>query len=86
VADTHNHRIQKWSVGAEIGVTVAESSLGLHGTDAASLHYPHAVLVDDETQVVYALDTRNQRVQRWLFNATEGETIVGGNGTYIFFH
>jgi DNA-binding beta-propeller fold protein YncE len=83
VADNYWHRIQKWPKGAQDGMTVAGSSIGEDSNDAASLMSPTSVFVDEETNVIYVGDTGNNRIQKWLSNATTGETIAGGWGTYI---
>ncbi|CAF1144804.1 unnamed protein product [Adineta steineri] len=80
VADTGNHRIQKWLKNAEQGITVAGSSSGKRGEDAASLWFPENVFIDDQTNVIYVTDTNNNRIQRWLFNASQAETIIGASG------
>jgi sugar lactone lactonase YvrE len=82
VADYLNNRIQKWSKDAEQGITVAGSSMGTEGTDAATLSRPSDVLIDEETKTVYVVDRNNERIQRWLVDATSGDTIVGGSGTH----
>ncbi|CAF3198201.1 unnamed protein product [Rotaria sp. Silwood2] len=83
VADMWNSRIQKWPKTAHEGVTVAGSSNGTEGHDNATLYYPNDVIVDEETNVVYVMDTSNHRVQRWLSDATEGDTIAGGKGMHF---
>ncbi|CAF3746752.1 unnamed protein product [Rotaria sp. Silwood1] len=60
------------------GITVADSSDGTAGWNNASLVNPEAVRVDEKTKVFYVVDTYNNRIQRWLPGASEGETIVGG--------
>ncbi|CAF3414946.1 unnamed protein product [Rotaria sp. Silwood2] len=80
VADTYNARIQKWLKDAQEGITVAGSSEGFGGGDAASLLGPKDVFVDKETNVVYIIDSFNNRIQRYLPNATKGDTIAGGFG------
>jgi DNA-binding beta-propeller fold protein YncE len=82
VADRLNNRIQKWSKNATKGITVAGLSNSTSGINATSLNSPYAVLVDDETGVIYVADSFNNRVQRWLSNALEGDTIAGGFGMY----
>ena len=81
VADKGNHRIQKWMKNAEEGITVAGSNKGERGINATSLWFPEDVFVDDETNIVYIADTNNNRIQRWLSNASSGDTIVGESGT-----
>ncbi|CAF5013197.1 unnamed protein product, partial [Rotaria sp. Silwood1] len=40
VADTNNHRIQRWSVGATQGVTIAGDPYCVSGNGAAQLNMP----------------------------------------------
>jgi hypothetical protein len=47
------------------------------------LEHPNAVLVDEETEMMYITEGAQRRVQRWLINATEGETIAGRPGMFI---
>jgi sugar lactone lactonase YvrE len=82
VADYHNNRVQKWIKDSEEGFTVAGSSIGTEGTDAASLSGPSTVLIDEDTKTVYVIDRHNERVQRWLVGAPSGETIAGGAGMH----
>ena len=60
-----NSSIPKWTKGFSEGITVAGSSKSTAGHDAETLNYPNDVIVDDETNVVYAIDTSNNCVQRW---------------------
>ncbi len=89
VADFYNNRIQKWMKDAEQGITVAGSSMGDNGTDAATLSRPSDVFIDEETKIVYVVDQNNERIQRWLADASFGDTIAGGSGmhrrVYFFF-
>ncbi|CAF3927261.1 unnamed protein product [Rotaria sp. Silwood2] len=80
VADTWNNRIQKWLKNAQEGITVAGSSNGSYGHDAASLYSPQDVFVDIDTSVLYTADGYNGRIQRWLPGALKGDTIIGGVG------
>ncbi|CAF2136207.1 unnamed protein product [Rotaria magnacalcarata] len=86
VADMWNNRIQSWIQGSDEGVTVAGSSKGTEGHDPETLDFPNDMTVDDETDIVYVIDTSNNRVQRWKSFASEGDTIAGdmsaGNATY----
>ncbi|CAF2748345.1 unnamed protein product [Rotaria sp. Silwood2] len=85
VADTQNNRIQKWSSSAQDGITVAGSSTSAPDADAESLTAPYGIFVDEQTEVLYVADTANNRVQRWIPNALQGDTIVGGQGMNIVF-
>ncbi|CAF0986659.1 unnamed protein product [Rotaria sordida] len=80
VADMWNSRIQNWTTASREGTTVAGSNQGTEGHDPETLDYPNDVIVDDETNVVYVIDTSNNRVQRWKPFASEGDTIVGDRG------
>ena len=81
VADMWNSRIQRWNNDTPQGSTVAGSSSGTAGDAADQLNYPNDVTIDDETGVIYVIDTSNNRVQRWKPFASAGETIAGGMGT-----
>ena len=78
IADTLNHRIQKWTYGACSGITVAGT--GAPGATASQLNFPVAVVVDSN-QYMYITDTLNQRIQRWAPGACAGECLVGCSGT-----
>ncbi|CAF1182794.1 unnamed protein product [Adineta steineri] len=80
IADTLNHRIQKWNNNSKEGITVAGSKDGVGGDNAASLANPLYVWVDEQSSVIYIVDSDNDRVQRWLPNELFGSTIVGGTG------
>ncbi|CAF4208216.1 unnamed protein product [Adineta steineri] len=47
------------------------------GSGANQLNNPRSVLVDS-SGALYIADGINNRIQRWLQNATNGTTIVGG--------
>ncbi len=76
VADSKNHRIQKWAPAATAGITVAGGN-GLGGA-ANQLNTPFAVAVDDSGNIFIA-DTYNHRIQKWAPGATSGVTVAGGN-------
>jgi DNA-binding beta-propeller fold protein YncE len=80
VADMWNSRIQRWNSNTRQGSTVAGSSSGTAGDAPDQLNYPNDVTIDDETGVIYVIDTSNNRVQRWKSFASVGETIAGGMG------
>ena len=77
IADTNNHRIQKWIYGACSGVTVAGT--GVAGATASQLNYPVAVVVDSN-QYMYIVDQSNHRIQRWAPGACAGDCLVGCSG------
>jgi hypothetical protein len=77
IADTGNHRIQKWGLGESLGTSVA----GGHdqGSAANQLNTPIDVYVDTSGNV-YIADTENHRIQKWVPGAASGTTVAGGNG------
>ncbi|CAF1687279.1 unnamed protein product, partial [Adineta ricciae] len=80
VADLKKNHIQKWSMGANEGPTVAGSRAGQDGSSADLLYEPMNIQVDEETKILYIADKRNHRIQRWLPAALAGDTLVGGRG------
>ncbi|CAF4078401.1 unnamed protein product [Rotaria sordida] len=82
VADTLNHRIQKWNNGASSGVTVAGT--GVSGNSLSELSYPRGIVIDSNGYM-YITDSGNNRILRWPPNSNSGECIaactgIGGNG------
>ncbi|CAF3002004.1 unnamed protein product [Rotaria sp. Silwood2] len=79
VADTHNHRVQKFNLKAigSAGITVAGGNGAGNGTN--QLNMPWVVYVD-KNENVYVGDTDNSRIQMWAKGATSGVTVAGGNG------
>ena len=72
VADTSNHRVQRWAPGATEGVTVAGGNGAGDALD--QLRWPRDVDVEPDGSVLVA-DTDNQRVVRWAVGATEGVVV-----------
>ena len=77
IADTENHRIQKWAPGASEGTTVAGGNS--YGSAANQLKNPYRFTFDSSGNL-YIADTYNHRIQKWAPGASEGTTIAGGNG------
>ena len=65
IADTYNHRIQRWDPGASVGVTVAGSPTGASGNAATRLSYPIDIGLDAKETFLYVADFNNNRVQRF---------------------
>ncbi|CAF1382131.1 unnamed protein product [Rotaria sp. Silwood1] len=78
-SDLLNHP-QEIYVTRDGRTTVAGSSQGTEGHDPETLDYPNDVIVDDETNIVYVIDTSNHRVQRWKPFESEGDTIASDGG------
>jgi sugar lactone lactonase YvrE len=55
---------------------VAGQSNGIGGPGASFLNYSNDVAVDSNDNV-YVVDTYNNRIQLWPFNASSGITIAG---------
>jgi sugar lactone lactonase YvrE len=85
VADCMHDRIQRWPKDAKEGITVAGEFPYKPGSDTGLLRCPNAVLVDEEIDMIYIVDSGNHRIQRWLINASEGETIVDQIGMFNYF-
>jgi len=48
------------------------------GSALNQLNYPSCIIIHGDSLLV--ADTRNHRVMKWRFGATEGELFAGGNG------
>ncbi|CAF1124663.1 unnamed protein product [Adineta steineri] len=66
ICDYHNHRIQKWVIGATYGVTIAGSSTGVAGSALNLLNGPYDIWVDPNATYVLISDANNCRVQKYL--------------------
>ena len=77
IADTNNHRIQKWIIGGSSGVTVAGTRTA--GRGPSQLLFPLSVLVDSNGYM-YITDNGNDRILRWAPHATIGECMAGCTG------
>ncbi|CAF1025762.1 unnamed protein product [Adineta steineri] len=78
VADTKNHRIQKWLNGASNGTTVAGQQSGVSGSALNQLNYPFTLTMDTNKSL-YILDYGNNRIVLWLLGSTSGILIAGSN-------
>lgn len=78
VADSANHRIQRYSLNDTwpcSGTTVAGGN-GL-GSGSHQLSSPVDVWILKKTGAMYIVDKNNHRIQRWQQGATQGVTISG---------
>lgn len=73
VADTGNHRIQKFLMGSSIGTTVGGN--GTNGTSSYQLMNPAHVLVDSKGNIRVA-DTGNHRIQLFSNGSFSAVTIA----------
>ena len=75
VADSFNHRIMEWELGATTGRVVAGGNGGGNRTDQFNL--PSTVIVDNETDSLIICDPLNWRVMRWpRHGGTNGTTLI----------
>ncbi|CAF1048765.1 unnamed protein product [Adineta steineri] len=65
VADTNNHRIQRWLVGANEGNTIVGIS-GSAGAGLNQLNQPAGVALDPNETYIYVADQANHRIQRFI--------------------
>jgi hypothetical protein len=79
IVDSENHRIQKWSSGATVGVTVAGLANGTAGTSSYALKNPVGMAMDSVSNL-YFTDRDNHRVMYWAKGATSGTIIAGFTG------
>jgi hypothetical protein len=78
IADTYNHRVQRWMPGSANGTTVAGRQDGMQGSSLAALHHPFDVVLDGQNGL-YIADASNHRVMYWIQGSSSGR-IVAGNG------
>ncbi len=78
VADSNNHRMQRYSLNDSWpcnGTTVAGGNGP--GPGRHQLNAPRDIWISRKTGAMYITDTNNHRIQRWQPEATEGVTIAG---------
>lgn len=63
IADSSNHRIQRWDPGATVGVTVAGDRDGTSGFDNTKLSSPSGLTINKNETRMYVSDTGNGRIQ-----------------------
>jgi sugar lactone lactonase YvrE len=76
VVDRYNNRIQRFVLGGSgIGVTVAGGNG--QGSAANQLSNPAGICLSRLDGSLYIADDSNNRIQKWVQNATSGTTIAG---------
>lgn len=65
IADSSNHRIQRWNPDEPTAVTIAGDPNGVAGSGPLRLNYPYGLALNDEETFLYVVDTGNHRVQRF---------------------
>ena len=79
IADTGNHRIQRYSLGTVANGTTVAGGNG-PGPNSNQLNGPHGVYVSKSNGDIYIADRANHRIQRWSPGASSGVTIAGQTG------
>ncbi|CAF4907833.1 unnamed protein product [Rotaria socialis] len=77
--DTYNNRVQLWSYGASFGIMVAGTGISNSGNN--QLSFLRDIARDPTTGTLYISDTWNNRIMRYLFNASSDTVVAGGNGS-----
>lgn len=77
VADTNNHRIQRFELGETCGTTVAGSAKGVPGTGLDELNMPTSICIDSRDGSLLVTDRMNARVLRFPADGgKQGEVVV----------
>ena len=76
IADTNNHRVQKWEKDSSSGTTVAGQT-GNAGSALNQLHSPQALWIDSKNNL-YIADLSNHRIVKWTSQSSV--LMAGGNG------
>jgi sugar lactone lactonase YvrE len=77
VTDMNNVRVQYFRSGSRVGQTIAGN--GTTGSSSTQLSQPMGIYVNSLNRNVYIGDTNNDRVQLWVNNATQGQTVIGAS-------
>ncbi|CAF4061871.1 unnamed protein product [Adineta steineri] len=79
VADSNNHRIQRFRLGISMNGTTVAGGNG-QGSASNQLDTPYGMYVSNKTGALYIADYNNHRVQQWNLGATYGKTLAGVAG------
>ncbi|CAF3755882.1 unnamed protein product [Rotaria socialis] len=74
IVEQGNHRVSRWLPDATSGVTIAGES-GLAGSWSYELNHPTVVMFD-QFDNMFILDTGNKRIQKWAPESTYGITVA----------
>jgi sugar lactone lactonase YvrE len=53
---------------------------GTPGNSTSQLYYPYGIAHDWSSSILYIADQYNNRIMKYLFNASSGSVVAGGNG------
>ena len=76
IADSYNHRVQKYYRDASFGETVAGQETGVSNSTADTLNYAGDLALDVNGDI-YVSDVNNHRVQLWTNGSITGVTVAG---------
>ena len=76
IADYNNNRIQRYTIGASSGQTIAGQQNGTAGVLPNRFNSCTNVLVDFNKNI-YVTDSRNNRIQYFANSAAMGVTVAG---------
>lgn len=85
VSDSDNHRVQKYSSGSNVGITVAGQN-ATAGNGLGQFNNPTGITIDANRNL-YVVDTYNHRVQFWPNGSNAGTTMTNPGkifGEYSF--
>ena len=68
ICDYLNNRVQKWTMNASYGVTIAGSASGLAGNTPYLLNGPYDIWIAPNETYMFISDSYNCRVQRYSLN------------------
>lgn len=80
VADSQNHRIQKFSLNSIQGMTVAGGIS--YGQNLSQLYQPSGIAIDP-TCNIYIADSGNHRIVQWPVGARQGRVIAGRTQKFL---
>jgi hypothetical protein len=83
ISDTHNHRIQKYSLETSSVVTVAGNANGTSCYLLTCLHFPSCIDLDQSGHLFIA-DTGSHRVMFWEPGALSGRLAAGVTSKTVF--
>ena len=81
IADTNNHRVMRYLVGASSGTVVAGGNGP--GTGNTQLDYPIGLYLDSSSNSLLIANAAGNNILRWTFGATSWTLVVGDSNGAI---
>ncbi|CAF0795807.1 unnamed protein product [Adineta ricciae] len=79
ILEHSNSRALFWPNSASSGEMIAGT--GISGNASDQLYLPFGMSRDMNDGTIYIADTYNSRIMRYLYNASSGTVVAGGNGS-----